>query len=333
MTWPGLPSGFQQNYWRINQLIPPAQEPVTLSDAKNFARIEFDNDDATVTDLITAAREYAEVAQKRAIPTQVFQMYMMGFSWSGGYYDRIIRSIGPSPWWLPSAQGIMTIPHPNVQMVLSVQYIDPSSGLWDYVQPSTYTFSYNSTPGRISPIEGAVWPLPRPQQDNVIITFVSGYGPTAQGSAQSQTLAVQGVATSGTFVLSWNGDTTTNLNWNCQSSDIQTALQALGNIGANNVTCIGGPFPVAPIIATWAGTLASGYQPLITATSNLSGIATSQPSVLTNIAPLMPSSTRTALKQIVADTYENREASMDITLKITPTSNRMLQPEMWGSYV
>lgn len=313
--------------------MPPVQEPVSLAEAKGFARIQYTNEDSTVQDLITAAREYAETDQKRAIPTQVFQLISMGFPWTGGYYNRMIRSMGPNPWWLPTAQGIIQIPHPMVQMVLSVQYIDPASGLIDYILPSNYIFSYNSTPGRIMPQYGAVWPLSRPQIDSVSITFVAGYGTTPQGNPQSQTLAVQGTPASGTFTLTWQGQTTSALAYNCTAAQVQAAVTALSNVGSNNVACIGGPFPVAPVILTWTGTLGAPatYQPLITATSSFTGAG--QPAVLTNMAPVMPSSTRTAIRQIVADNFENREATMERAMIVTPTAERMLMPERWGSYV
>ena len=304
---------------------------MALAEAKQFARIENSDDDVLVQDLITAAREYVETEQKRTIPTQVFALESMGFPWTGGYYNRMIRSMGPNPWWLPTAQGIIQIPHPMVQQVLSVAYADPTNGNIQYVLPSNYIFSVNSTPGRIMPQYGAVWPLARPQIDAVIITFVAGYGLSTQGNSQSQTFAVQGNCNGGTFTLSFQGQTTSNLNYNCNSSTVQSALTSLSTINTNGVVCFGGPFPVAPILAQWAGSLNNGYQPLVTANSNLTGLG--QPAVLTNIAPLMPSSTRTAVKQIVADSYENREASMDIQLKITPTSERKLMTERWGSYI
>jgi Phage gp6-like head-tail connector protein len=331
MSFPGYPDSFDPGWWRTYIQVPPIADPVTLADAKQFARIEFSDDDSLVTGLITGAREYIETAQARALMTQVITIYFMGFPWTGGYYNRMIRSMGPNPWWLPTAQGIIMLPRPPLQMILSVGYIDPSLGTQNYVLPSNYIFSNNSTPGRIMPTYGAVWPLARPQIDAVQITYVAGYGSTTFGSAQTQTLAMQGFPSSGTFTLTFNGDTTTALNYNCLASDIQAALQALGNVGAGNVTCAGGPILVAPVVVTWAGTMATGYQPLITATSTF--IGTAQPAVLTTIAQLFPSVTQIALKQIVADSYENREASLDYNLSVTPTSSRMLQVERWGDYV
>lgn len=45
---------------------PPACEPVALDDAKNYLRVEIDDDDALITGLITAAREACEVFTNRS---------------------------------------------------------------------------------------------------------------------------------------------------------------------------------------------------------------------------------------------------------------------------
>ncbi len=335
MSFPGYPDSFDSGWWRVAQIVPPVQEPVTLATAKQFARIEYPDDDALVSSMISSSRQYVETDQARALQTQVLSVYFMGFPWTGGYYNRMIRSMGPNPWWLPTAQGIIQLPRPPMQMILSVGYVDPTSGAQNYVLPSKIIWSNNSTPGRLMPTYGAVWPLARPQIDAVQITYVAGYGSTSDGSAQTQTLAVQGVPDSGTFTLSFQGSTTGPLAWNCSADDVQTALLGLMPIGIGNVTCAGGPFPIAPIVVSWAGSLAIGYQPQITAASSLvSGTyPQSEPKVLTAIAQLLPSSTQIGLMQILADTYENREGSMMGTLNITPIAERMLMPERWGSYV
>jgi hypothetical protein len=101
----------------------------------------------------------------------------MGFPWSGGYYNRIIRSIGPSPWWLPTSQGIIQLPYPALQQLISVQYIDPANGNLLTIPSSQIPSTQNSVPARIMPQYGTVWPLPRPVIDSVRVTYSAGYGP------------------------------------------------------------------------------------------------------------------------------------------------------------
>src|SRR5260370_13519041 len=58
-----------------------------------------------------------------------------------------------------------------------------------------------------------------------------------------QTVTITGGPTGGTFTLTFGGNTTSALNWNCTAAQMQTALQALASIGANNALVTGGPGP------------------------------------------------------------------------------------------
>src|SRR5271156_6631764 len=124
----GYASDCDPGWWRVVDVTPPIQEPVSISDAKAFARIEFSADDAIVAGLIAAATEYAETATARTIAARVRTILFQGFQTSGGYFNRFIRSIGPNPWWLPQSQGIMQMRQPPVQGIMNIQYVDPSSG-------------------------------------------------------------------------------------------------------------------------------------------------------------------------------------------------------------
>ena len=330
----GFPGDFDPGWWRVVDITPPIQEPVSIADAKAFARIEFPDDDAIVARLIPMARDYVETAVARTVAPRVRRVYCQGFMTSGGYYNRFIRAQGPNPWWLPTAQGIMQIRQPPLQGLMNIQYVDSSSGNLLEILSSQIIVS-TGTPGKVMPTYGAVWPLPRPQIDAVSFTFVAGYGLTAPlvesyGGPPSQTIMIYGQPTGGTFTLTFNGSTTTALNYNATASQTQAALQALGSVGSNNAICTGGPFPGVPIFITWAGTLISYYQPPITITPSLTGDAAA--TAYASMPPAMPHSVITAIKQIVADSYENREASMDVKLTVTPTAERSLMPEFWGSY-
>lgn len=339
MSSAGFHGDFDPGWWRVVDITPPIQEPVTIAAAKAFARIEFPDDDAIVARLIPMARDHVETAVARTVAARVRAVYFQGFMTSGGYLDRFIRAQGPNPWWLPTAQGIMQIRQPPLQGLMNIQYVDPSSGTLLEVLSSQIIVS-TGTPGKVMPTYGAVWPLSRPQIDAVKFTFVAGYGLTESlveiyGGPPSQTIMIYGQPTGGTFTLSFNGATTSSLNWNSTAAQAQTVLQALGTIGSGNATCSGGPFPSIPIFITWAGTLASSYyQPPITITPSLTGDVAA--TAYASMPPAMPQGVTTAIMQIVADSYENREASMESgrnQLVVTPTAERCLMGINWGSYV
>ena len=77
---------------------------------------------------------------------------------------------------------------------------------------------------------------------------------TGTGGTNEQQLVTISNATSGTFTLTYSGQTTGAIAWNAAASAVQTAIQALSNVGAGNATVTGsngGPYTV-----TFAGTLA-----------------------------------------------------------------------------
>ena len=68
-----------------------------------------------------------------------------------------------------------------------------------------------------------------------------GYGPfNDQKTDEQQTVRVTN-ATGGTFTLTFNGQTTAPLAWNATAAQVDAALEALSNVGANNIQTSGGP--------------------------------------------------------------------------------------------
>jgi uncharacterized phiE125 gp8 family phage protein len=58
----------------IRQLIAPASEPITLSDAKNYLRVETSEDDSLIADCIVSARQIAEHTLRRSLITQDWRL-------------------------------------------------------------------------------------------------------------------------------------------------------------------------------------------------------------------------------------------------------------------
>jgi hypothetical protein len=80
-----------------------------------------------------------------------------------------------------------------------------------------------------------------------------------------QTLS-QSSATGGTFTLTFGFGTvytTAPIAYNASAAQVQSALQALPNIGAGNVTCTGGALGSAGVVCTFAGALAGQPQPTL----------------------------------------------------------------------
>lgn len=135
----------------------PAVEPVTLTEAKSHLRVDIDDDDTLITSLITTAREYVELAARRALITQTWRYSL----------DE----------WPDSHQ--IEIPRPPLQSVSSIVYIesDGTSNTWT---TDEYDVDTDREPGRVVLAYGESWPSEtlRPMSP-IQITFVAGYGSSA----------------------------------------------------------------------------------------------------------------------------------------------------------
>jgi uncharacterized phiE125 gp8 family phage protein len=145
------------------QLVGPASEPVTLADAKNHLRIDSDitQDDALLTVLIGAARRYAESWTNRSFISQTWRLTLDGFP---------SVAVGETA-------GIQ-LERGNIISVQSVNYRDLTRA--NQVMPTTdYFVDIASTPGRITPQFGKIWPIPIPEIACVWVDYTAGYGADA----------------------------------------------------------------------------------------------------------------------------------------------------------
>lgn len=100
--------------------------------------------------------------------------------------------------------------------------------------------------------------------------YLPNYATLSAAGADVQTITITGTPTGGTFTLTFNGATTTPLAFNASTAAVQTALQALGTIGASNATVTG--TAGTSYVVTFAAALAGVVQPLIQADgSSLTG--------------------------------------------------------------
>lgn len=136
----------------------PSIEPVSLEDAKNHLRVDYDDEDAAITNFITAAREKLERRCGRAFVSQVWEARFEGFS------DEI------------------TIPVPPTISLDTFTYID-TDGDEQTVSSSLYAF-IDGGEDVSEIIRMGTWPTAvalRP--DAVRVRFTAGYDPTDESPA------------------------------------------------------------------------------------------------------------------------------------------------------
>jgi uncharacterized phiE125 gp8 family phage protein len=175
----------------LQLITPPAAEPVSLELAKLHLRVDFDDEDAYITALIIAARQYAEKVTRRAFFDQTWMRTLDFFP----VYNAVDRSRVPADrfaWPYPTwywDKVTIDLPYPRLVSVESILYTD-SNGVGQTLPTSSYTVDTTSMPGRIAPAIGMIWPwtnLYRP--GSVKITFIAGsYGDGVEVNTCPQTI-------------------------------------------------------------------------------------------------------------------------------------------------
>jgi hypothetical protein len=91
----------------------------------------------------------------------------------------------------------------------------------------------------------------------------------AAGTNEQQTVTKSGTVTSGTYTISFQGQTTAAIAFDATAATVVTALNLLSNIDSGDVTQSGGPVSTTPMVLTFAGRYAGVDVPLISVDSSL----------------------------------------------------------------
>ncbi len=146
----------------------PAEEPVTLVEAKLHLRVDFSDDDLLITALIAAARQAAETLTGRQLVTARWKYILDSFP-------------GPSLMGVPAGKTFtlpghaILIPKAPVQSIVSINYLDMNRSA-QTMPAANYATDLACEPARITPIFGQIWPINLPEIGAVSVTFDAGYG-------------------------------------------------------------------------------------------------------------------------------------------------------------
>ncbi len=155
----------------------PAAEPVTLSEAKAHARVDVDDDDGVITDLITAAREWVEQNTGRCLITQTWRLSLD--MWPGSRAD---------DWWDGAREGPITLldaawvefRRSPVIAFSRVATLDETGTETTWASSNYYLSREPNGYGRLVRKRGVVWPDVSNRDAGAIrIEATCGYGPNA----------------------------------------------------------------------------------------------------------------------------------------------------------
>lgn len=137
----------------VRVLTEPAAEPITLAQAKEWCRVDSADEDALLTMLIQAMREYAEDLTGRAFVQRTLELRLDAFP------------CGP-----------IQIPCPPLVSVDYLQYVD-SDGTVQSLDgsPNEYRYWTQREPGLLAPVWNGVWPATRSEPEAVRVGFTAGY--------------------------------------------------------------------------------------------------------------------------------------------------------------
>lgn len=135
----------------LKLITAPAAEPLSLARVKEHLRIDSNDDDLLLSNLIIVARQEAEKITRRALVTQTWELVLDTFP------------------------AVICVPLPCLQSVTSIKYID-QDGTERTLDPSAYQVDIDTEPARIVPAYGLTWPGCRNQVNAVRVRYVAGYG-------------------------------------------------------------------------------------------------------------------------------------------------------------
>lgn len=151
----------------------PAVEPVTLSEAKLFARVDTSDDDELITSLIKAARIMSETYTGRTWVHTTFHYYL----------DRLeLEALGMEPIILPTC--------PLKSDSTTITYYD-DDGTEHTFAASGYTADVYSVPSRICLRSGQTYPSAVRDYNGIKVAFTAGYSEDATSVPEAAKTAIK----------------------------------------------------------------------------------------------------------------------------------------------
>lgn len=133
----------------------PPEEPISIAEAKAYARVDIDDDDELIAAMIVAARQWSESFANRIWIETAFQ------------------------WTLDGFFNQFCLPRCPVISVDQFDYVD-QQGVTQTLAPSGYQVdTTDPLEARIRPAYNQHWPVARAVYSAVTIDFTAGFGPDA----------------------------------------------------------------------------------------------------------------------------------------------------------
>lgn len=136
---------------RLVQTVAPVQEPISLTEAKDFLRVLDNDSDALISALIVAVREHAENVTNRQLESATYELYAEDF--------------------------ISKLPKNPITSISKIEYMN-ENGFYQILDSNLYYLYEDNGIGKIMYLDLLNVPFPttiKEHKEAVKITFTSGY--------------------------------------------------------------------------------------------------------------------------------------------------------------
>lgn len=147
-------------YRSLVRATEPAVEPVTLAEAKAHLRVDISDDDALISAIVKAAREFCEEYLDRTLVHTRWTMRADGFPHNGMEDVEL-----PRP---PMAQAGTTT---TVVLTYTME-----TGATATYSTASYRVDRHATPGAVKTPYGQAWPSHLIDDNSISVTWWGGYG-------------------------------------------------------------------------------------------------------------------------------------------------------------
>lgn len=171
--------------WSLATAVPPAEEPVTLAEAKEHLRVDHAAEDKLIMRLVRAARELSEAETGRRWVTQTVTYTAADFP-RGCRYALVGGRVVP---------GVMQLPVEPVQSVTAVRYFDAAGQARTLAPGADWLAWVAHCPPLVYPAPGRLWPQTQCGRAGAVeVDAVVGYGapPAVPAKAQQAILLAVG---------------------------------------------------------------------------------------------------------------------------------------------
>jgi len=154
----------------------PVKEVGTVTEAKNYAKIDTNADDSLVADLIVAARESVERFLNRALITQTLEYTIDAVRGRDQGWDALLGEgvhDFSSQELLNTMPRTIKLPRDPIQSITSVTSYDTANAATVY---ATSNYFLDIAGGRFVLNESATYPTELRTKASIVIQYVAGYG-------------------------------------------------------------------------------------------------------------------------------------------------------------